>query len=130
MAQTVPQDLKYSKDHEWVRKEGEELVIGITSFAQEQLGDVVYVELPEVGSEVQAGQPFGVVESTKAVSELFAPASGKVVARNDELVDAPEKVNQDPFGDAWMIRIAPSNPSELDALLDAAAYQKFVEEQQ
>ena len=130
MAQTVPQDLKYSKDHEWVRKEGEELVIGITSFAQEQLGDVVYVELPEVGSEVQACQPFGVVESTKAVSELFAPASGKVVARNDELVDAPEKVNQDPFGDAWMIRIAPSNPSELDALLDAAAYQKFVEEQQ
>lgn len=130
MAQTVPQDLKYSKDHEWVRKEGEELVFGITSFAQEQLGDVVYVELPEVGSEVQAGQPFGVVESTKAVSELFAPASGKVVARNDELLAAPEKVNQDPFGAAWMIRVAPSNPSDLDALMDAATYQKFVEEQQ
>jgi glycine cleavage system H protein len=130
MAQTVPQDLKYSKDHEWVRKEGEELVFGITSFAQEQLGDVVYVELPEVGAEVQAGQPFGVVESTKAVSELFAPASGKVVARNDELLAAPEKVNQDPFGAAWMIRVAPSNPSDLDALMDAATYQKFVEEQQ
>ena len=130
MAQTVPQDLKYTKDHEWVRREGDELVIGITFFAQEQLGDVVYVELPEVGSEVQAGQPFGVVESTKAVSELFAPASGKVVARNDELVDAPEKVNQDPYGVAWMIRIAPSNLAELDALLDAAAYQKYVEEQQ
>ncbi|MFO7156003.1 MAG: glycine cleavage system protein GcvH [Pseudomonadota bacterium] len=130
MAQTVPQDLKYTKDHEWVRREGDELVIGITFFAQEQLGDVVYVELPEVGAEVQAGQPFGVVESTKAVSELFAPASGKVVARNDELVDAPEKVNQDPYGVAWMIRIAPSNLAELDALLDAAAYQKYVEEQQ
>jgi len=130
MAQTVPQDLRYTQDHEWVRREGDELVIGITFFAQEQLGDVVYVELPEVGAEVQAGQPFGVVESTKAVSELFAPASGKVVARNDELVDAPEKINQDPYGAAWMIRITPKDLSELDALMDAAAYQKFVEEQQ
>lgn len=129
MAQNVPQDLKYSKDHEWVRQDGDELVIGITSFAQDQLGDVVYVELPEVDGEIQAGEPFGVVESTKAVSELFAPVSGKVVARNDEIIDAPEKVNQDPFGDAWMIRVKPSNPAEMDALLDAAGYKELIENQ-
>ena len=117
MAQNVPQDLKYSKDHEWVRQDGDELV----------LGDVVYVELPEVDGEIQAGEPFGVVESTKAVSELFAPVSGKVVARNDEIIDAPEKVNQDPFGDAWMIRVKPSNPAEMDALLDAAGYKELIE---
>ena len=129
MAQNVPQDLKYSKDHEWVRQDGDELVIGITSFAQDQLGDVVYVELPEVDGEIQAGEPFGVVESTPAVSELVAPVSGKVVARNDEIIDAPEKVNQDPFGDAWMIRVKPSNPAEMDALLDAAGYKELIENQ-
>lgn len=127
MAQNVPQDLKYSKDHEWVRQDGDELVIGITSFAQDQLGDVVYVELPEVDGEIQAGEPFGVVESTKAVSELFAPVSGKVIARNDEIIDAPEKVNEDPFGAAWMIRVKPSNPAEMDALMDAAAYKEHTE---
>lgn len=128
MAENLPQDLKYSKDHEWVRQDGDEVVIGITAFAQEQLGDVVYVELPEVDDDLKAGDPFGVVESTKAVSELFAPVSGKVVARNDELIDAPEKVNEDSYGAAWMIRVKPENPAEIEALLDAAAYQKFIEE--
>ena len=127
MAQNLPQDLKYSKEHEWVRKEGDEVVIGITAFAQEQLGAVVYVELPEVDDEIKAGEPFGVVESTKAVSELFAPVSGKVIARNDEIIDAPEKVNEDPFGAAWMIRVKPSNPAEMDALMDAAAYKEHTE---
>ena len=127
MAQNLPQDLKYSKEHEWVRKEGDEVVIGITAFAQEQLGDGVYVELPEVDDDLKAGDPFGVVESTKAVSELFAPVSGKVIARNDEIIDAPEKVNEDPFGAAWMIRVKPSNPAEMDALMDAAAYKEHTE---
>lgn len=129
MAEKFPESLKYSKEHEWVRVDGDEVVIGITSFAQEQLGDVVYVELPEVGSDIQAGEPFGVVESTKAVSELFAPVSGKVVARNEPLDDEPEKVNEDPFGDGWMIRVQPSNAGEIEALLDAAAYEKLTEEQ-
>lgn len=128
-AKNFPENLKYSKDHEWTRVEGDEVVIGITSFAQDQLGDVVYVELPEVDGEIKEGQPFGVVESTKAVSELFAPISGKVVGRNDPLMDAPEKVNEDPFGEGWMIRVKPSNPAELEALLDAAAYLKLTEEQ-
>lgn len=127
---TFPENLKYSKDHEWVRMEDGKATIGITAFAESQLGDVVYVELPEVGDEVKAGQPFGVVESTKAVSELFAPLSGKVVERNDPLVDAPEKVNEDPFGAGWMIRIEPSSAEEVGGLLDADAYRKLVEEQQ
>jgi len=124
-----PSELKYSKDHEWAKVEGDKVTIGITSFATESLGDVVYVELPEVGAAVTAGQPFGVVESTKAVSELFAPISGKVVERNDALTSAPEAVNNDPWGAGWMIRVEPTNRAELDALLDAAAYAKLVEEQ-
>lgn len=124
-----PQDLKYSKDHEWVRVDGDHMVVGITAFAQEQLGDVVYVELPEAGKEITAGQPFGEVESTKAVSELFAPVSGKVVERNDALIDSPETVNSDPFHGGWMIRVEPSDKSQLDALMDAAAYTQFIQEQ-
>lgn len=126
---TFPEELKYSKDHEWVRDADDKVTIGITAFAENQLGDVVYVELPEVGDEVEAGEPFGVVESTKAVSELFAPVSGKVVERNDSLLDAPEKVNDDPFGEGWMIRVEPSNRDELGELLDASGYKKLVEEQ-
>jgi glycine cleavage system H protein len=125
----IPQDLKYSKDHEWARVEASSVEIGITAFAQDQLGDVVFVELPEVGDEVKAGQPFGVVESTKAVSELFAPISGKVLARNEALVDAPETVNDDPYGAGWMIRVAPSDAAQVDAMLDAAAYHAFITEQ-
>lgn len=124
-----PQDLKYTKDHEWVRLDGNQATVGITAFAQESLGDVVYVELPEVGGSVKAHQPFGVVESTKAVSELFAPVSGKVVERNDAVVDSPETVNNDPYAAGWMIRVEMSDPGELTSLMDAATYGKYVEEQ-
>ena len=126
MANT-PENLRYTDDHEWIRTEGDEVVIGITDHAQAALGDVVYVELPEVGDDVAAGEPFGTVESTKAVSELFAPLSGEVTAVNDDLVDAPEKVNEDPYGDAWMIRVAPASGEAVDDLLDAAAYAAHVE---
>jgi glycine cleavage system H protein len=125
-----PEDLKYTREHEWARTKGTRIVVGITDFAQDQLGDVVYVELPEVGAAVKKGESFGVVESTKAVSELFAPISGKVVEVNDPLSDAPETVNEDPYEEGWMIAIEPSAPEELDALMDAKAYRAFVEEQE
>jgi glycine cleavage system H protein len=124
-----PQDLKYTKDHEWTRIDGKSVTIGITAYAQESLGDVVYVELPEVGSQIKAGQPFGVVESTKAVSELFAPLSGKVVERNDAVVDSPETVNNEPYAAGWMIRIEAEDEGEFATLLDQAAYAAFVAEQ-
>jgi len=125
-----PEDLRYTREHEWARKKGSNLVIGITDFAQDQLGDVVFVELPAVGDVVKKGESFGVVESTKAVSELFAPLSGKVVEVNDPLTDAPETINEDPYEEGWMIVVEPSEPSELDALMDAKAYRTFVEEQE
>jgi glycine cleavage system H protein len=125
-----PQDLKYTREHEWARRKGDHVVIGITDFAQDQLGDVVFVELPEVGDPVKKGESFGVVESTKAVSELFSPVTGKVVEVNDPLADAPETLNEDPYEEGWMIVVAPSDPRELDALLDAAGYKAFVEEQE
>jgi len=125
-----PDDLKYTRDHEWARPKGAKVLVGITDFAQDQLGDVVYVELPAVGDEVKKGEAFGVVESTKAVSELFAPISGKVVEVNDPLVETPETVNEDPYEEGWMIAIEPSDPGELSALLDVKAYQAFVEEQE
>lgn len=128
MADT-PQDLKYTKDHEWARIEGNKVTIGITAYAGESLGDVVYVELPEVGAEIKANEPFGVVESTKAVSELFAPISGKVVERNDTVVDSPETVNNDPYAGGWMIRVEAADEGQFASLLDAAAYQKFIDEQ-
>ncbi len=123
-----PEDLRYTREHEWARRKGNNYVVGITDFAQEQLGDVVYVELPDVGDPVKKGESFGVVESTKAVSELFAPVSGKVVEVNDPLSDAPETVNDDPYEEGWMIVIEPSDPKELDALMDAKAYRALVEE--
>jgi glycine cleavage system H protein len=125
-----PEDLKYTREHEWARRKGNQLVIGITDFAQDQLGDVVFVELPEVGDPVKKGESFGVVESTKAVSELFAPVTGKVVEVNDPLADAPETINEDPYEEGWMIVVEPSDPNELDALMDAKAYKAFVEEQE
>ncbi len=125
-----PEDLKYTREHEWARKKGNQLVVGITDFAQDQLGDVVFVELPEVGDPVKKGESFGVVESTKAVSELFAPVSGKVVEVNDPLADAPETINEDPYEEGWMIVVEPSDPKELDALMDAKTYKAFVEEQE
>jgi glycine cleavage system H protein len=125
-----PEDLRYTREHEWARKKGSHIVVGITDFAQEQLGDVVYVELPTVGDAVKKGDSFGVVESTKAVSELFSPLTGKVVEVNDPLSDAPETVNEDPYEEGWMIVIEPSDPAELDALMDVKAYKAFVEEQE
>jgi glycine cleavage system H protein len=127
---TFPDDLRYTREHEWARRKGRTVVVGITEFAQDQLGDVVYLELPEVGDLVKRGESFGVVESTKAVSELFAPVSGKIVEVNDPLADAPETVNDDPYEEGWMVAIEPSDPGELDELLDAKAYQEFVEEQE
>ena len=126
---SYPENLRYTEDHEWARKDGDEIVIGITAFAQSQLGDVVYVDLPDVGKDVKAGSDFGVVESTKAVSELLAPISGKVTERNDALIDAPETVNSDPYGAAWMIKVKPSDPAAFDNLMDAKAYAAFVAKQ-
>jgi len=121
----IPEDLHYSKDHEWVRVEGNIAVVGITDYAQDSLGDVVYVELPKPGDEFAANEPFGSVESVKAVSEVFSPVSGKVAGANDTLNDEPEKVNQDPYGEGWMIRVEMSNPGEVDSLLTAAEYEDF-----
>ena len=123
----VPAGLKYSKEHEWVRVDGNTVFIGITDFAQDELGDIVFVELPEVGSTVNANDTFGTVESVKTVSDLFAPVSGKVVQVNKDLEDAPEKVNKDPFDGGWMIAIEMSNTAELEALLDDAAYKTHIE---
>ncbi len=125
----VPDDLRYTKEHEWCRLKGTRAVVGITDHAQDALGDIVYVELPEVGDPVKKGESFGVVESTKAVSELFAPVSGKVVEVNDPLADAPETINEDPYEEGWMIQVEVSDPKEAESLLDAAAYQKFVEDE-
>jgi glycine cleavage system H protein len=120
-----PAELKYTRDHEWVRITGTEAVVGITDFAQHQLGDVVYVELPEVGRTVKQGDVFGTIESVKAVSELFSPLSGEVIAVNGELANHPEAVNQKPH-DTWMIRLRPTAASEAGTLLDSAAYEQLV----
>ncbi len=121
----VPEDLHYSKDHEWVRVDGDVAVIGITDYAQNSLGDVVYVELPKVGDEFAANESFGSVESVKAVSEVFSPLSGEVVEVNEALNDEPEKVNADPYGAGWMIRVRMSSPGTVDSLLTAAEYEDF-----
>ena len=120
-----PDDLHYSKDHEWVRVDGNVAVVGITDYAQDSLGDVVYVELPKVGDDFAANESFGSVESVKAVSEVFSPVSGEIVGTNEALADTPEKVNQDPYGAGWMIRIRMSSPGEVDSLLTAAEYEDF-----
>jgi glycine cleavage system H protein len=121
----VPEDLHYSKDHEWVRVEGDQAIIGITDYAQNSLGDVVYVELPKAGDKFSGNEPFGSVESVKAVSEVFTPIAGAVVSINESLADEPEKVNSDPYGDGWMIRLRMDNPGEVDSLLSAAEYEDF-----
>lgn len=122
----IPADLRYTKEHEWAKLEGDKARVGITAFAQEQLGDVVFVELPKVGTKVTAMKTFGVVESVKAVSDLFAPLSGEVVEANTELTKKPETVNSDPYGQGWMIVIKLSNPKEMDGLMSAADYEKLV----
>lgn len=125
----LPEELLYSEEHEWVKKEGDKVRIGITDFAQSELGDIVFVELPEVGDEIEADEPFGSVESVKTVSELYAPVAGTVVEVNEELEDSPEYVNESPYENAWMIVVELSNPSDLDELLSASEYQSFVEEE-
>jgi len=122
----IPADLRYTKEHEWAKLEGDKVRVGITAFAQEQLGDVVFVELPKVGAKVTAMKTFGVVESVKAVSDLFAPLSGEVVEANTELTKKPETVNSDPYGQGWMIVIKLANPKEMDGLMTAADYEKLV----
>lgn len=121
----TPKELKYSEEHEWVKEEDGKYRIGITHFAQSELGDIVFVELPEVGDEVTADEPFGSVESVKTVSELYAPISGKVVEMNEELEDSPEFVNESPYEKAWMIVVEPSDVSELDELMSAEDYDKM-----
>ena len=122
-----PGDLNYSKDHEWLKIEGDTAVMGITDFAQKQLGDVVYVELPPVGAELGSHQTIGVIESVKAVSDVYSPISGKVLEVNSGLNDAPETLNQDPYGRGWILKLAIKDKSELDQLLSALDYEKFVE---
>ena len=125
-----PKDLKYTNEHEWVRLDGDVAIIGVTSFAAEQLGDVVSVELPEEGDKVTKGEVFGSVESVKAVSDLFAPLSGTVSRVNTPLNDSPEYVNEDPFDEGWMIEIELSDPDEVVELMDAATYAEFIAEQE
>jgi glycine cleavage system H protein len=123
---SVPAELRYTKDHEWAKVEGDRVRIGITAFAQEQLGDVVFVELPKVGAKVAATKTFGVVESVKAVSDLFAPVSGEILESNAALAAKPETVNTDPYGQGWMIVVKMANPKELDALMSATDYEKLI----
>ncbi|MGW0432802.1 glycine cleavage system protein GcvH [Micromonospora sp. NPDC003197] len=124
----IPEELRYTAEHEWVSGDGSGPVrVGITHFAQDALGDIVYVELPDEGAVVTAGESFGEVESTKSVSELYAPLTGTVVARNDKLGDAPEAINTDPYGAGWLVEIAPNDPTSIDGLLTAAAYRELTE---
>ncbi|CAN5812536.1 MAG: glycine cleavage system protein GcvH [Euzebyales bacterium] len=121
-----PPDLKYTEEHEWARADGARVTVGITTYAQDALGDVVYVDLPATGTRVESGQPFGEVESTKSVSDLYAPVSGTIVERNESLESSPELVNSDPYGEGWMVVIEVEDVSVLDGLLDAAAYERLV----
>jgi glycine cleavage system H protein len=125
---SIPKELLFSKDHEWVKVEGGKAQIGITDFAQGELGDIVFVELPEVGDVISAGEPFGSVESVKTVSELYAPIGGKVVEINEELTDSPEFVNESPYEKAWMIVIEPTDLSELESLMTAEQYEEMTKE--
>lgn len=124
-----PANLYYSKDHEWVEVEGNRARIGITDYAQESLGDIVFVELPQVGDELAAGDSFGVVESVKSASDVYAPVGGKVVAVNEALLDLPQDINADPYGKGWMIEVEMSDPAEIENLMDSGAYQQLVKEE-
>ena len=123
----VPAELRYTAEHEWIRTVDDRLRIGITDFAQDALGDIVFVTLPEPGTAVQAGRPLGEVESTKSVSEIYAPVSGTVTARNDALTDTPELINSDPYGQGWLVEIEPGADEDLADLLDAEAYEELIE---
>ncbi|MBZ5541900.1 MAG: glycine cleavage system protein GcvH [Acidobacteriia bacterium] len=121
-----PPQYRYTKEHEWIQVQGDLATIGITDYAQQELGDVVFVELPKPGSKIAAGKSFGTVESVKAVSEIYAPAAGEVVEANAALGEAPEKINQDPHGAAWLIKVRLANPAEISGLMDAAAYEAYI----
>jgi glycine cleavage system H protein len=123
----VPEDLRYSTDHEWARADGDRVRVGITDYAQDALGDVVFVELPTPGSAVEAGGMVGEVESTKSVSEIYAPVAGEVVAVNGALTDAPETLNSDPYGEGWICEIVPTDPASLDTLLDSDGYRQLID---
>jgi glycine cleavage system H protein len=126
----IDPDLLYSQEHEWVRVEGEEAVLGISDYAQDQLSDVVYVELPEEGDTFERGDIFAVVESVKTASDVYTPVTGEILEINEALEDSPELVNEDPYGEAWFVRMSLDDVSELDALMDAEAYKAFIEEQE
>lgn len=126
---SVKDDLYYSEDHEWVRQEEDYLVIGVTDFAQEELGDIVFVELPDVEEEFDKDDSFGVLESVKAVSDTFIPVSGRIIEVNENLIDNPELINDDPYGEGWLIKVDPADDSELDELLSAEEYAEFIEEE-
>jgi glycine cleavage system H protein len=123
----VPEDLRYSKDHEWARREGDQVRIGVTDYAQDALGDVVFVQVPDVGTSVALGDSFSEVESTKSVSDIYAPVTGTIVEVNAELADAPQRLNEDPYGEGWLCVITLDDPSQLDELMDAAAYRALIE---
>jgi glycine cleavage system H protein len=130
MTMKLDTNARYAESHEWVRRDGGEIVCGISDHAQDSLSDVVYVELPDVGDAFEKGESFGVVESVKAASDLYMPMGGEITAINEELEDAPEVINQDPYGDGWLIRFSPSDPSEFDDLMDGDAYEAFVAEEE
>ena len=123
----VPEELRYSSDHEWVSRDGDVIRVGVTDYAQDALGDVVFVQVPTIGADVAAGDAFGEVESTKSVSDVYAPVSGTIVEVNEALADTPQALNEDPYGEGWICTIRMSDPSQLDALLDAKAYRKLIE---
>jgi glycine cleavage system H protein len=125
----IPEVLKYTKEHEWARVEDDLVIIGITDYAQDALGEIVYIELPSEGDEVTKGEPFGAVESTKSVSDLYAPISGEVVEVNEALLDSPEAINEDPYGEGWMVKVKPYDFGELEDLMDSDEYSDFIEKQ-
>lgn len=125
---TAPQDRKYTRTHEWVMLDGDTAVLGITDVAQNELGDITYLELPEAGEAMTSGEPFGVVESVKAASDVYSPIDGEVVERNEEAIEAPELINQSPYEKAWLVKVKLSDPSQVEALLDSGAYDTFAEE--
>lgn len=126
---TAPQDRKYTKTHEWVRVDGDTVVLGITDVAQNELGDITYLELPEPGDTMTSGEPFGVVESVKAASDVYSPIDGEVVERNEEAIESPELINQSPYDKAWLVKVKLSDPSQVDGLLDSGEYDTFADEQ-
>ena len=130
MSDQIPADRRYTDEHEWAQQDGDVITIGITAHAQEALGDVVFLELPEVGATLERGKAFGVVESVKAVSDLYAPLDGEVTEVNSELVDAPEGVNQDPYGAAWLLKLKPKSPTDLAGLLDADGYKALLDKEE